>query len=230
MKPDDAAVIRSLPLFADAREETFAELVRTAFLQRFPPGVTLINENDEADFLHVVVEGQVELFATSGERETTMSIVEPVGTFILAAVLNARIYLQSARTLKKSQVLMIPAEKVRDALGTDPAFTRAVITELARGYRRAVKEVKGQKLRTGAERLANWLLQRADTQGEEPITLPFEKRVLSSLLGMTPENLSRAFAVLKTHSVTSRGAVITLADRPALAAFARPDPLIDGPE
>ncbi len=128
--------------------------MRTAFLQRFPPGGTLINENDEADFLHVVVEGQVELYATSGERETPMSIAEPVGTFILAAVLNARIYLQSARTLRKSQVLMIPAEKVRDALGTNPAFTRAVVTELARGYRRAVKEVEGQKLRTGAERLA----------------------------------------------------------------------------
>lgn len=154
----------------------------------------------------------------------------PVGTFILAAVLNARIYLQSARALKKSQVLMIPAEKVRDALGTDPAFTRAVVTELARGYRRAVKEVKGQKLRTGAERLANWLLQRADGEGADRIPLPFEKRVLSSLPGMTPEHLSRAFAVLKTHGVTSRGAVITLADRPALAAFARPDPLIDAPE
>ena len=76
---------------------------------------------------------------------------------------------------------------MRDALGTDPAFTRAVVTELARGYRRAVKEVKGQKLRTGAERLANWLLQRADAEGAGRITLPFEKRVLSSLLGMTPE-------------------------------------------
>lgn len=93
-----------------------------------------------------------------------------------------------------------------------------------------MKEVKGQKLRTGAERLANWLLQRADGEGADRIPLPFEKRVLSSLPGMTPEHLSRAFAVLKTHGVTSRGAVITLADRPALAAFARPDPLIDAPE
>ncbi|WP_324255530.1 helix-turn-helix domain-containing protein [Xanthobacter autotrophicus] len=76
----------------------------------------------------------------------------------------------------------------------------------------------------------HWLLQRAEAERADRIILPFEKRVLSSLLGMTPENLSRAFAVLKTHGVTSRGAVITLADRATLAAFARPDPLIDGPE
>lgn len=231
MRPEDAAAIRDLPLFRDAREDTFAELVRAGFLQRFPPGVRLINENEPADFLHVVVEGLVELCATSGDRETTLRIVEPVGTFILAAVLNDKVCLQSARTLEKAQVLMIPAEKVREALGTDPAFTRAVVTELARDYRRTIKEVKGQKLRTGAERLANWLLQQAapgDPEGR--VVLRFEKRVLSALLGMTPENLSRAFSTLKAYGVVIRGPEILIQDQRALLRFAHPNPLIDGPE
>lgn len=231
MRPEDAAAIRDLRLFREVREDTFAELVRAGFLQRFPPGVTLITEGEPADFLHVVVEGLVEQFATCGDRETTMSIVEPVEAFILAAVLNDQVYLQSARTLEKAQILMIPAEKVREALGADPAFTRAVVTELARGYRRAVKEVKNQKLRTGPERLANWLLQNADlTATEAGIRLRFEKRVLSSLLGMTPENLSRAFSTLKAHGVVIRGPRILIEDRDALLCFAKPRPLIDGPE
>lgn len=231
MRPEDAAAIRTLPLFRDAREETFSELVRAGFLQRFPPGVTLINENETADFLHVVVEGLVELFATAGDRETTMSIVEPVGTFILAAVLSDQVYLQSARTLEKAQVLMIPAEKVREALGTDLAFTSAVVGELARGYRRAIKEVKSQKLRTGAERLANWLLRQAVSSGAEArVKLRFEKRVLSSLLGMTPENLSRALSTLKQHGVVIRGPEILIQDQAALLRFANPSPLIDAPE
>ncbi|MFS8039014.1 cyclic nucleotide-binding domain-containing protein [Xanthobacter sp. AM11] len=231
MRPEDAAAIRSLPLFHDAREETFAALVHAGFLQRFPPGVVLINESDPADFLHVVVEGLVEMFATSNGRDTTLSIVRPVGTFILAAVLNDEVNLQSARTLEKSQVLMIPAEKVRAALATDAAFTRAVVTELARGYRRAVKEVKNQKLRTGAERLANWLLQEEAGQGGASVVdLGFEKRVLSSLLGMTPENLSRAFATLRAHGVVIQGAQMRIVDRPALLRLAQPNPLIDAPE
>lgn len=231
MRPEDATAIRDLLLFRDAREETFAELVRAGFLQRFPPGVTLINESEPADFLHVVVEGLVELFATSGDRETTMSIVEPVGTFILAAVLNDQVNLQSARTLEKAQILMIPAEKVREALGTDFAFARAVVTELARGYRRAIKEVKSQKLRTAAERLANWLVQQAALGvTEAEVKLRFEKRVLSSLLGMTPENLSRAFSTLKAHGVVIRGPQILIQDQWALLRFANPSPLIDAPE
>lgn len=231
MRPEDAAAIRDLPLFSDAQEETFGDLVRAGFLQRFPPGVVLINERDPADFLHVVVEGLVEMFATGSVRDTTISIVRPVGTFILAAVLNDQVYLQSARTLEKSQVLMIPAERVRVALGTDPAFARAVVTELARGYRRAIKEVKNQKLRTGAERLANWLLKEDVAQGASGVVnLGFEKRVLSSLLGMTPENLSRAFSTLREHGVTIHGAQMRLTDRQALERLAQPDPLIDSDE
>ncbi len=231
MRPEDADAIRDLPLFHDAREETFADLVRAGFLQRFPPGVVLVNESDPADFLHVVVEGLVEMFATGSGRETSISIIRPVGTFILAAVLNDDMYLQSARTLEKSQVLMIPGKAVRDAMTADPAFMKAIVAELARGYRRMVKEVKNQKLRTGAERLANWLLQEDESSGEEGyVELEFEKRVLSALLGMTPENLSRAFTVIRKHGVSTEGPCLRITDRPALLRFARPSPLIDQPE
>ncbi len=231
MRPEDIAAMRGLPLFRDVAETPFADLVRAGFLQRFPPGVVLINESDPADFLHVVVEGLVEMFASGGGRDTTISIVRPVGVFILAAVLNDQVYLQSARTLEKSQVLMIPAESVRTALVADAAFTRAVITELARDYRSTIKEVKNQKLRSAAERLANWLLREDDAQGGTGrIALGFEKRTLSSLLGMTPENLSRAFAALKAYGVATEGQWVHITSRGTLQHFAKPNPLIDGPE
>jgi CRP/FNR family transcriptional activator FtrB len=59
------------------------------------------------------------------------------------------------------------------------------------------------------------------------IRLPHEKRVLASLLGMTPENLSRAFSTLQRYGVGVHGAQVTLASAPALRALAKPDPLID---
>ncbi|MBB6252089.1 cyclic nucleotide-binding domain-containing protein [Nitrospirillum iridis] len=230
MRPDDAIEIRALPLFRGIREETFAELVATGFLQRFPPGVTLIHEHDPADFLHVVADGLVEMYAASSGRETTIEVVQPLGAFILAAVLNDQVYLQSARTLEKSRIVMIPAAKVRECVETDPAFMRAVIMELARGYRRAIKDVKNLKLRTSAERLANWILREADIQGGLTVTLPFEKRVLASRLGMTPENLSRAFATLRTQGVDVTGSHIEIKDVVLLTRFAQPDPLIDHEE
>ncbi len=231
MKTEDVDAVRQLPLFREARKETFARILRGVLLQRFPPGVTLISESDTADFLHVVVDGLVEMYATDGGRETTLSLVRPVGTFILAAVLTDQVYLQSARTVLKSRLLMIPATHVRAAMGTDEGFARAVVAELARGYRCTIKEVKNQKLRSGAERLANWLIQEQERAGDGAgLELDVEKRKLASLLGMTPENLSRAFSALKDHGVTSAGPAVRIADAQALQAFARPNPLIDGPE
>jgi CRP/FNR family transcriptional activator FtrB len=59
--------------------------------------------------------------------------------------------------------------------------------------------------------------------------LPVEKRALANLLGMRPENLSRSFGELADLGVEVDGAKLTIVDRAALTAFARPDPLIDDP-
>ena len=231
IRADEITALHGLRLFDKIAEATFADLVAAGYLQFFPPGVTLIRERDPADFLHVVIEGTVELYAGGGERETTMELIRPVGAFILAAVLSDRIYLQSARTLTRARILMIPAERVRRGMAQDAAFMTAIVAELARGYRQAIKALKNQKLRTGAERLANWLIASAAGQGTPgSVTLDVEKRVLASRLGMTPENLSRAFSSLGAYGVLTRGAQIELTDPAALEAFAHPDPLIDALE
>ncbi len=231
MRVDDVGAIRRLALFRDLRDETFAALINAGFLQRFPPGLVLLHENDRADFLHIVVDGHIEMFATTAGRETTIDLLRPVGVFILAAVLSDQVYLQSARTLEASRILMIPAEKVRMAMASDPAFMRAIVFELAQAYRTAIRDLKSQKLRTGAERLANWLLCTNREQGSRGrIELAFEKRTLASRLGMTPENLSRAFATLRPFGVRVKGAQIDLTQRHALTEFAKPDPLIDDQE
>lgn len=231
IRPEEITALRALRLFEGIAEPTFSDLVAAGYLQFFPPGVTLIREKDPADFLHVVIEGTVELYASTAARETTMELIRPVGAFILAAVLSDQVYLQSARTLTRSRILMIPAGRVRSWMARDPAFMNAIVIELARGYRKAIKALKDQKLRTGAERLANWLIATAASQ-EDPgeVNLDIEKRVLAARLGMTPENLSRAIATLSNHGVRTRGTVFAIANPTALRDFAQPDPLVDGPE
>lgn len=231
MRDEDLTAVRALRLFEAVRDDTFDRLVRHGVFQRFPPGVTMIREGERPDFLHVVVDGLVELHASSGGRETTLDLVRPVRTFILAAVLGDLVHLQSARTLDSSRILMVPAERVRAAVADDPVFMQAIIAELGRNYRDAVRNLKDQKLRTGASRLANWMLREARAQGEAAgLEIGCEKRTLAARLGMTPENLSRAFATLRARGVQVRGARVEFANRPALVAFAQPDPLLDAEE
>lgn len=221
--------VRDLPLFQDISPANFEALTETALLQRFPARVLLIHEGDLPDFLHVVVEGNVELFAEYNNRETTIDILGPLTTFILAAVIRDEPYLKSARTLSDARILLIPAEAVRMIFGHDAAFARAIVSELATRYRSIVRALKNEKQRTSCERLANWILKaEAQQGGTGKVTFLYDKRTLASQLGMTPENLSRNLSFLAKHGVRSNGRGLTIEDRAVLQSFAQPTPLIDG--
>jgi len=228
MRDADIDPVRKLPLFSGMTAAHFDTLVGAALLQRFPPQVTLIREGEVPDFLHILIEGAVELLAAWDGRETTIEILRPVTTFILAAVIRDEVHLQSARTLTPARILMLPAETVRDAFGRDAAFARAIVSDLAERYRSVVRILKNQKLRTGTERLANWIIGESQRQGGGGrVVLAHDKRTLSSLLGMTPENLSRNFAELQMCGVRSAGREIVISDEDALKRHAKPDSLID---
>ncbi len=230
MRSTDVPLVRELDLFAEMAAPAFGELMQAALLQRFPAQVQLITEGDPADYLHIVIEGGVELFASSYNRETSIEIVRPVSTFILAAVLRDATYLMSARTVENSQILMIPAENVRAVFDKDAVFARAVVRELAGRYREVIKSLKNHKLRNAVERLANYLLRlEAEQGGRGEIQLQIDKRTLAALLSMTPENLSRAFATLKPYGVAVSGRDIRLTRLRELRDLARPSPLIDDP-
>ena len=228
MRQEDRQVVRELDLFRDMDETRFDSLLNAAFLQRFPERVTLIEEGGAADFLHVVIDGTVELYATLDKRESTMTVLAPVSTFILAAVLKDAVYLMSARTKTVSRILMIPAQNVRDAMAEDDAFARSIVNELASCYRGVVRNHKNLKLRTGVERLASYLAHQHARQGANgKLKLPIDKKTLASMLGMTPENLSRAFSALRKSGVNVEGANIDITSNSDLLVLARNAPLID---
>lgn len=228
MPESDYPDIRGLHLFEDMEDEHFTSLMRGAYVQNFPPQIELITEGDPSDFLHIVLSGSVDLFSRWNGRETSMATVRPISTFILAATIRDAPYLMSGRTLEKSRIALVPSQDVRAVFDVDNNFARAIVGELAQCYRSVIKAQKDLKLRTSLERLANYLLrQQKKTGGAEEFELDFEKRRLASVLGMTPENLSRAFKGLQPYGVTVSGNRIRISDRQDLERFAKPNRLID---
>ncbi|RVT85945.1 cyclic nucleotide-binding domain-containing protein [Rhodobacteraceae bacterium CCMM004] len=228
MPESDYPDIREVHLFAEMAEDSFEALMRGAYVQNFPPQIELITEGEPSDFLHVLLTGSVDLVSSWNGRETSMATVRPISTFILAATIRDAPYLMSARTLEKSRIALIPSQDVRAVFADDHVFARAIVTELAQCYRSVIKSQKDLKLRTSRERLANYLLrQQRRAGGAAGFDLEFEKRRLASVLGMTPENLSRAFKGLGAYGVAVDGTRITIEDQQDLERFAKSDPLID---
>jgi CRP/FNR family transcriptional regulator, transcriptional activator FtrB len=184
----------------------------------------LVREGESVERLYVLLSGQVELCGGWRERETALAIVRPVAAFMLADIVSEAPALMSARTLDASELLAIPAAAVRKAIAEDQGFAAGAARDLAKEDRAALLALKHQKLCNGVERLADHLmtLRASEAEPAGAVMLRHEKRVLASLLGMTPENLSRAFAVLRNYGVSVHGALVRLDDPPALAALAQP--------
>lgn len=227
--PDSAfKEIRDLALFSQMADENFSALMRGAYVQNFPAQIELITEGDPSDFLHVVLSGSVDLFSSWNGRETSLATVRPISTFILAATIKDAPYLMSARTLEKSRIALIPSQDVRAVFDIDGNFARAIVTELAQCYRSVIKAQKDLKLRTSLERLVNYLLrQQKRAGGAASFDLDFEKRRLASVLGMTAENLSRAFKGLQPYGLEVDGTRIMITNQAEIERFAKPNPLID---
>ncbi len=228
MSDSEFSEVRRLDLFAGMDDAHFRALMRGAYVQSFPPQIELIAEGEHSDFLHVVMAGAVDLFTSWNGRDTSMATVRPISTFILAATVRDAPYLMSARTMEKSRIALIPSADVRAVFDADGNFARAIVAELATCYRSVVKSQKELKLRNSRERVANFLLRQQRRAGGKPVfDMDLEKRRLASVLGMTPENLSRAIKGLRGHGVVVDGTRVTVTDQNAIECFAKPNPLID---
>jgi len=228
LRPSELAQLQNLPLFRDMKAEHFAGLLDAALLQQFPAGAVLIREGTQADFLHVLIDGLVEIFSEQADGELGISLIRPVSTFILAAVVVDQTYLNSARTLAPSRILLIPAARVHAVFDKDVAFARMIAKELALAYRGSIKKLKGYMARSTVERLANWILTEARSE-DGSLVIPFDRGTLASHIGTSRESLSRSLAVLTRHGIRVRGREIIIDNRPQLEGLAHPQQLIDDP-
>lgn len=229
LEPDDYLRVRQLPLFESVQADAFARLCEAGILQRAARGAQFTRQGDVDGGLYVLLEGGVEIESDWHDRGSTLALLKPLSVFGLASAILGEPELTTARAIAPSRVLMFPGNVFREAVRRDPALSFAAARALSGCYCGVVRALKNHKLRGALQRLASYLLSQQRRQGgKATLTLPCQKRVLSSLLGMTPENLSRAFASLGPYGVKVDGAFVTLSRPEALTRLAVPDVLMDG--
>lgn len=230
MSARDREAFVHLDLLQNCAQETIEAVLASARVLSYPSHAEIVREGEPADYLHILLSGLVQIVAHDAGHETTISILEPPNAFIMAAVYLDRPYLQAARTLEPTRVLLLAAEPIRRLARTDINLSNNVAQELAQAYRMAARELKNQKLRPGLQRLANWLVRRSIETGDTGrFTIPFDKRVLAAKLGMPPEVLSRSFSTLAKYGVVVQGPEVEIRDMKSLTRLAKPSALIDDP-
>ena len=202
--------------------DTLDRLSCGAFLQPFPADIVIQQQDVRPDFLHVLISGSVELVREEGEIKATIGVLAAGSLFIAADVVADSPTLSSVVTLGSSVIAFIPASRVRDALATDPQFGLAVLRVMASDVQGRDRDLSEMKALTAGQRLGRWVLREQGRTGLPRFQIPYPKRVLAALLGMSPENLSRSATGLAAQGARFTGRTVEVTDAVTLALFSHP--------
>jgi CRP/FNR family transcriptional activator FtrB len=223
VKPVDRSTAETVPLLAGFPRAQLDSLLRFGSIQRYPRGTTLFEEGEYADKLHIVLSGTVEIFSTCRGREWGLFLMNSGDILMPVAIMYSEPYLNSARTVTSSRLLLLDAERVREQAAASADFAIRLARSIAGQLRMSMRQVLELKCRNAAQRLGSFLLKLSDREGIAA-ELPMPKRNLAARIGMTPETLSRTLQVLADNGLVVRGRQIIIRDRRRIEQFCGPDP------
>jgi CRP/FNR family transcriptional activator FtrB len=217
----DPALLGSVPLLSGTSEDHLRRLAAAASLRPAASRSILFAEGSRIDNFYVLTRGSAELFSEHDERRFTISVLREARPFAVSSIFSTHHSL-SARILEPSQVIGFPAKLVVELMTLDAGLADAIMHELADNAQETIENFKNHRLLNTTARIAHWMLHSDGESGSTGrIVIPFDKRVLASYLGMTPEQLSRGFATLGLAGVSVDGRMVSIADRVTLTRIAR---------
>ncbi len=117
----------------------------------------------------------------------------------------------------------VPLQQFRASLTGNSQGALAVLTDIARAYRRQTDLAVSRLAKDAEARCAEWLLQHAESNdiGVCSVRLQQRKRLIAAQLGIAPETLSRVLRHLRERSLISgSGRVVNLVDPGGLRSLA----------
>ena len=222
MRPGIEA-LRSLPLLQSFDNGMLDRLNETGDLARLGPGEVLFSAGDRTDTLNILLAGYVALTHPHPESgETSTDVIAPVRPIGFAPAWLSLAAPVAARTVTSARLIMIPMAELRTMVAAEPRLGLPILDYALNELNELNWEIRNLKLRSSAQRLAEYLLGLIDDPAQTParFVLPYEKRFLAGKIGCTQANLSRAFAALRRVGVGTQQGGVIVRDVAALRAFA----------
>lgn len=208
-EPDFRIISRlaQLPLFTDMSPIELDRVAAGCSVQHYARGQTLFSVGDPCREFHVMLSGQVKLFALSAAgQEKVIELLSFGHSFGEAIMFIGRPYIVNAQALTNAVVLHVRKSAVLQEIERDPRFALRMIAGMSRRLHGLVHDVQAAALHTGTQRVIGYLL-RDQRIGDFPpdapvtITLPVSKGTIASRLSITPEYFSRILRKLEDHGL-----------------------------
>ena len=218
-------VLRRAALFRTLAPALIARVAASATVLKLPRGKQICRCGERCSGFYVAVSGRIMLrVGASKEQDKVVELVGSGGHIGLAAAVLGIPEVVTAETLVDSVLLLIPRAALLDTIANDQEFALQLLTALSRQVCALISDIEAFSLRSGRERVANYLLQIAAANGarQRPIALPAKKSIIASRLSLTPEYFSRMLhELIEAGAIAVEGHQITVLDPARLREVAR---------
>ncbi len=195
--------LAQLPLFNEMQEAELDRLAEGCIVRRAARSEMLFRVGEPCDEFHVVISGQVKLFALAPNgQEKVIELISPGQPFAEALMFTGRPYIVNAQALVESLILTVKKQAVMDEIAHDPRFALRMLAGISRRLHGLVQDVESAALHSGIQRVIGYLLRDQCLEDVAPgqtttVSLPVSKATIASLLSLTPEYFSRVLRELE---------------------------------
>lgn len=196
-------ILARVPGFEGLPREDLEKVESIAIVRKYRKGEVIFSEGDDGDGFFVVVKGRVKVLKVSPEGKEVILHVCGVGDhFGQVAVYAGRTFPAGAEALVETELLFFPRQAFLELISREPNVALSMLSVLSIRLRQLTMQVENLALKEVPGRLASYLLYLAEEQ-EAPgaVTLDTSKGQLASMLGTTPETLSRIFADMSARGL-----------------------------
>jgi CRP-like cAMP-binding protein len=210
----DLATARSAVLFSSLPQALADPILLRSATKTYRRGETIFCQGDEAQNIFVVLDGWVKLFRiTPTGAEAVVGVFTKGRSFGEAIAFENAAYPVTAEAVTDARLLLVRTSLLTTMMRDKPEIAMAILSSTFRHLHSLVAQVEQLKAHTGAQRVAEFLLELCDVgHGSCTITLPYDKTLIAGRLGMQPQSLSRAFSRLEVQGVKIAHNQATIAD------------------
>lgn len=190
-------------LFCNLSSDELDRVARGCTLKRLNRGDGVFRVGEPCNEFHVVVLGQVKLFALSpAGQEKVIELVGPGHSFAEALMFIGKPYILNAQALTSTLLLSVSKHIIVSEIERDAKFSMHMLAGISRRLHGLVRDIETGALHTGMQRVIGYLLREHQVEdcstGEVyTVSLPVSKATIASRLSLTPEYFSKVLHELE---------------------------------
>jgi CRP/FNR family transcriptional regulator, dissimilatory nitrate respiration regulator len=225
MRDGDLQYFNQHPLFSQIDGEAMERIFAGASAVDYAKGQAIFHRGDPAEVFYFVVDGWIKVYRSTADGDEAIVHIFSAGDTIAEAVAFAgRNYPVSAQAVENSRVVPILTSRIIAELSNSPELALSIMGSLSQQLHSMVVEIEQLKTRTATQRVCDFFIRRcAVEEGSAVISLPYDKVIIASRLGMKPESLSRILNRLRKIGVRTENGRVAVADVAALIRFSDGD-------